>query len=39
MVNFIALCPAHHREAHFGVNAEELEKEFLDILKIRNQAL
>lgn len=32
ITNVIALCPNHHREAHFGKNAEELEKEFLDIL-------
>lgn len=30
--NVIALCPQHHREAHFGKNAEELEKEFLKII-------
>lgn len=33
MDNVIALCPSHHREAHFGINAENLEKEFLEILK------
>ncbi|WP_268034021.1 HNH endonuclease [Algoriphagus sp. PAP.12] len=33
MDNVIALCPSHHREAHFGINAEDLEKEFLEILK------
>lgn len=26
--NVIALCPEHHREAHFGINAEKLEEEF-----------
>lgn len=32
MDNVIALCPSHHREAHFGNNSENLEKEFLEIL-------
>jgi len=32
--NVIALCPSHHREAHFGVKAEALEKELLEKLKI-----
>lgn len=36
MDNVIALCPSHHREAHFGEKAEDLEKEFLEILKNRN---
>jgi 5-methylcytosine-specific restriction protein A len=27
VANVIGLCPAHHREAHFGVNALELNKE------------
>jgi 5-methylcytosine-specific restriction protein A len=27
--NVIALCPDHHREAHFGVDAEALEQAFL----------
>lgn len=27
--NVIALCPAHHREAHYGMNAEQLEAEFI----------
>jgi len=31
--NVIALCPNHHREAHYGKNAEELEKEFIAIVK------
>lgn len=39
MDNVIALCPSHHREAHFGDNAEDLEKKFLDILKSKNPAL
>jgi 5-methylcytosine-specific restriction protein A len=33
MDNVIALCPSHHREAHFGVNAVKLEMEFLIILE------
>lgn len=36
MDNVIALCPSHHREAHFGIKAEDLEKEFLEILKYKN---
>jgi 5-methylcytosine-specific restriction protein A len=31
--NFIALCPDHHREAHFGAEAEALEQQFLNKLK------
>lgn len=31
--NVIALCPNHHREAHYGVNAEELEAAFQKKLK------
>ena len=27
--NVIALCPEHHRQAHFGVDADKLEKAFL----------
>jgi len=30
--NVIALCSSHHREAHFGSRAAELEKEFVRIL-------
>lgn len=33
--NVIALCAEHHRQAHFGANANELEKEFLK--KIQNR--
>jgi 5-methylcytosine-specific restriction protein A len=33
--NLIALCPEHHREAHFGADAEELEKRFLERVKRR----
>ncbi len=32
MSNVIALCANHHREAHFGKNAEALEKKFISIL-------
>lgn len=34
--NVIALCPDHHREAHYGADAEELEQEFLLKLKSLN---
>jgi 5-methylcytosine-specific restriction protein A len=34
--NVIALCPEHHREAHYGQNAHELELEFLKRIEIRN---
>ncbi|MCC6478436.1 HNH endonuclease [Sphingorhabdus sp.] len=30
--NVIAVCPNHHREAHFGENREQLESEFKAIL-------
>jgi 5-methylcytosine-specific restriction protein A len=33
--NVIALCPAHHREAHYGRDASALEKEFLRVMKKR----
>jgi 5-methylcytosine-specific restriction protein A len=32
--NLIALCPSHHREAHFGTNAEVLNATMLDKLKV-----
>lgn len=35
--NVIALCPNHHRQAHFGKNAEDLEKEYVEILKGLNK--
>ncbi|AQH01530.1 hypothetical protein A9R05_22220 [Burkholderia sp. KK1] len=40
-INLIALCPEHHREAHFGAHAEELEKRFLERVRrrARTQAL
>lgn len=31
--NVIALCPKHHKEAHFGVNRMKLETEMVNILK------
>lgn len=31
--NVIALCPTHHREAHYGGRANELEERFLVLLK------
>ena len=34
--NVIALCPQHHRQAHYGVNAEELEAVFIKILEKKN---
>lgn len=35
--NVIALCPHHHREAHFGRNAESLAAEFLERLSTQPQ--
>jgi 5-methylcytosine-specific restriction protein A len=34
--NVIALCPQHHRQAHYGKNAESLESEFIKKLKKLN---
>jgi len=34
--NVIALCPLHHRQAHYGLDAESLESEFIRILKKLN---
>jgi predicted restriction endonuclease len=31
--NVIALCPGHHREAHFGQQGRELEKKMIHVLK------
>lgn len=31
--NVIALCPEHHRQAHYGVNAESLEAQFIEIVR------
>jgi 5-methylcytosine-specific restriction protein A len=30
--NVLALCAGHHREAHYGVRAEALEKQMIGIL-------
>lgn len=35
--NVIALCPNHHREAHYGINGAALEKEFVQIIKNRRR--
>ncbi len=35
--NVIALCPQHHRQAHYGKDAESLESEFIEILKKLNR--
>lgn len=37
VANVIALCPNHHREAHYGVEAEILEAKFIDCVKARNK--
>lgn len=36
--NVIALCAEHHREAHYGATAEELEKSFVQCVQARNSA-
>lgn len=33
--NVIALCPGHHREAHFGVNRTLLEQKFVEVLTLK----
>jgi 5-methylcytosine-specific restriction enzyme A len=33
--NVIALCPDHHRQAHYGVNAESLEAQFIEIVRMK----
>jgi 5-methylcytosine-specific restriction protein A len=35
--NVIALCPQHHRQAHYGKDAESLESEFIKILEKLNK--
>ena len=35
--NVIGLCPDHHREAHFGADAEALESKMNDIMKAKSQ--
>ena len=39
ITNVIALCPEHHKEAHFGVNSEKLEIRFLEIVQNRQVAM
>ena len=34
--NVVALCPQHHRQAHYGKDAESLESKFIKILKKLN---
>ena len=34
--NVIALCPEHHRQAHFGVEAESLESAFIECIQKRH---
>ncbi|WP_136799680.1 HNH endonuclease [Desulfosediminicola ganghwensis] len=34
--NVIALCPKHHREAHYGLKRNDLESQMLKIVKKRN---
>ena len=33
--NVIALCPGHHREAHFGANRTLLEQNFVEVLMLK----
>lgn len=33
LANVIALCPKHHREAHFGINRNEIEAEMTKLLR------
>jgi len=35
--NVIALCPQHHRQAHYGIDAESLEAEFIKVLEKLNR--
>jgi 5-methylcytosine-specific restriction protein A len=37
--NVIALCPEHHREAHYGKDAEALEMKFIKCIKKRQRKL
>ncbi len=39
MDNVLALCPSHHREAHYGENSEELELDFKRKLRALRQPL
>ena len=33
--NVIALCPGHHREAHFGANRTLLEQKLVEVLTLK----
>lgn len=37
VLNVIALCPGHHREAHFGADRQTLEQEFVKIVRRRGR--
>jgi predicted restriction endonuclease len=37
--NVIALCPNHHREAHFGTVADSLRDEMLRVVEKQNNLL
>nr|WP_284503401.1 HNH endonuclease signature motif containing protein [Caballeronia sp. GAWG1-1] len=37
--NVIAVCPEHHREAHFGENGEALEQDFMKVIARRRGKL
>lgn len=37
--NVIALCPGHHREAHFGADRQSLEQEFVKVVQGKNPSL
>lgn len=39
LTNVIALCPGHHREAHFGENSAEMEKRMVAIVREKEAAL
>lgn len=36
--NVIALCPSHHREAHFGAERQSLEQEFIQIVQRKSRS-
>lgn len=38
VTNVIALCPGHHREAHFGANSAEMEKRMVAIVREKEAA-
>jgi len=37
--NVVALCPNHHRQAHFGVNAVQFQKELADRVEKLNKSM